>query len=297
MENIAFYAKKVFTESDMEIDPIEYSKFKFGSKSIARKFGEQLAQRFLKLYIDEGRKDIFTNKQIVVLSSPYSFIPTATFAMKDYFIREVNNTLVEYGLPVIQETKIHRTITYKDDYGELNAEQRHSLIQGDSFHIDKEFVKGKLCIFLDDIIITGSHQRVIERMIGEYNLDIEFMFLYYAALVDSRTQPQIENYLNYAFVKGLPQIDEIINNEEEGFLLNTRTVKYILKSTPAEFVQFIHLQTTHFTSNLFHQAIGNSYHLIDEYKKNLLLLQQILQRDEYRLKEVRNQERTSNQSY
>ena len=291
MEHIALYAKAVRNEFDMEIDPIEYSKFKFGSKSIARKFGEQLAEKFIKYFIDEGGRHNYKNQQIVVISSPYSFIPTATFAMKDYFIREVNNSLVEYGLPVIQETKIHRTVTYKEDYGELNAEQRSALISKDSFHIDKEFVKDKLCLFLDDIIVTGSHQKVIERMINEYNLDIEFIFLYYAALTDSVTHPQIENYLNYAFVKNLANIDEIIHNEKEGFLLNTRTVKYILNSNSAEFIQFIDLQNIHFSSNLFHQAIGNSYHLIDSYKPNLLLLQKYL--NEYRLNKIRDKERAS----
>jgi hypothetical protein len=64
-----------------------------------------------------------------------------------------------------------RTITYKEDYGELDAEQRLlKLIGNDSFHIDKMFLKGKTLVFLDDIRITGGHERMIMKMIDEYEL-------------------------------------------------------------------------------------------------------------------------------
>jgi hypothetical protein len=146
--------------------------------------------------------------------------------MKNYFVFRLNRWLAENNLPVVQETKVHRTITYKEDYGELNAEQRMSLIGNDSFHIDAEFLKGKTLIFLDDIKITGSHERMISKMIGQYNLHNDIYMLYFAELANLSIHPNIENYLNYHDVKSIFDLDVIISGGN--FCVNTRVVKYIL---------------------------------------------------------------------
>lgn len=120
-------------------NPADYSRFKFGDEAVAKAFGTALADGFIREHLSVNPVE----QQLVVLSSPYSFIPTATFAMKTYFSYQLNRWLAENNMPVIQETKVHRTITYKEDYGELNAEERLSLIGNDSFHIDKDFLTEK----------------------------------------------------------------------------------------------------------------------------------------------------------
>lgn len=264
---------KIYDNFDIPFSPENYSKFKFGDKYVARKFGFDLAQGFWQELMNIRK---LPSKQIVVISSPYCFIPTATFAMKDYFVQKLNMLLIEQGLLPVEETKIHRTITYKEDYGALSAEERMKLIGKDGFHIDKEFVKGKLLLFLDDIIITGSHEKVIRRMLEQYGIEEECMFLYYGELANKDIHPNIENYLNYAFVKDLSSLDTIIGDQDRGFLFNTRTVKYILNSDNQEFKDFMNKQTLQFLHSLYHLAIGNSYHLIDDYKENFQTLKKHL---------------------
>lgn len=263
-----FSLHKIRDRDQLGFSDIEYSKFKFGDKDVARSFGYALARGFIQSEL------VPIDRQIVVVSSPYCFIPTATFALKDYFIQRLNDYLVDIGQQVVQETKIYRTITYKEDYGGLSADERMSLIQNDGFHIDKSFLAGKHILFLDDVKITGSHERVIQRMVDEYGIDCEYTYMYFAELINKDIHPSIENDLNYAFVKSLLDLDKIIKNEN--FLLNTRTVKYILKSPKQEFRTFIQYQSIRFTTNLFHQAIGNSYHLIDEYASNLSFIKELI---------------------
>jgi hypothetical protein len=253
----------------------DYSKFKFGSKDIARKFGREIAKSFYSDLLIHFQNKPEINTQIVVISSPYNFIPTATFALKDYFIQQLNYCLVRDGYPVVEETKIHRTISYREDYGALDAEERMKLIGGDEFHIDEVFCRGKILIFLDDIKITGSHERVIERMYQQYNLENDHFFIYFAELINSQIHPSIENDLNFAYVKNLKDLDKIIKNEN--FLLNTRTVKYILNyHDKLEVRTFLDYQKQSFINTLYHQAIGNSYHLIPEYKTNLSYLKTLI---------------------
>ncbi len=259
----SFSLHKISDTYSFGFNPDDYSRFKFGDNLVAQLFGKDLAIEFINqvLKIKDNRE------QIVVISSPYSFIPTATFAMKSQFVFTLNRWLSENGFQVVQETKVNRTITYKEDYGELNAEERINLIKNDSFHIDKEFIRGKTLFFLDDIRITGSHEMMITRMMREYNLTNETYLIYFAELVNKNIHPNIENFLNYHFVKSIFDLNSIINSN--GFNFNTRLVKYILNTEPAVFNLFIQDQTTEFVNLLYDLALGNGYHIIESYKPNL----------------------------
>lgn len=259
------------TANFFSFNATEYSRFKFGDGGIAEQYGNALATAFIK--------DILENttlqSQIVVISSPYAFIPTATLSMSHYFVYTLNRWLADNNLPIVQTTKIHRTITYKEDYGELDAEQRQQLIGNDTFHIDKFFLNKKILIFLDDIKITGSHERMIQKMIREHELENDVYFLYFAELKNTNIHPNIENYLNYAFVKSIFDLNSIINTKR--FIINTRIVKYILNAKTDAFYRFIQSQDDSFLNNLFDMALGNNYHTIDAYDENMTVLKQYLQ--------------------
>ncbi|EHQ30133.1 phosphoribosyltransferase family protein [Mucilaginibacter paludis] len=244
-------------------NPDDYSRFKFGDEAVAKTYGTSLAEGFIQNCL--VRQSI--EQQIVVISSPFSFIPTATFALKTWFVCHLNRWLARHGYQVVQETKVHRTVTYKEDYGELDAEQRISLIGNDLFHIDKDFLTNKTLIFLDDIKITGSHERMIMKMVGNYQLDNDIYMLYFAELVNKAIHPNIENYLNYHQVKSIFELDPIIKSGS--FAINTRIVKYILNYDFDSFRIFIENQTSAFVDLLYDMALGNGYHTIEAYAKNL----------------------------
>lgn len=258
-----FSLHKITNSESFGFCPKDYSRFKFGDEKVAQQFGTELAIQFIKQYL---QCNPITN-QIVVISSPYCFIPTATFALKNYFVFIINRWLADNNFDVVQETKVHRTITYKEDYGELNAEQRMNLIGNDSFHIDKEFLEGKTLLFLDDIKITGSHERMINKMLTDYNLKNDTHLLYFAELENKCIHPNIENYLNYFDVKSIFDLNSIIN--ATSFRINTRIVKYILNHDFPSFKVFIQNQTVDFIALLYNMALGNNYHTIDAYKNNL----------------------------
>ncbi|OCX52301.1 hypothetical protein BEL04_12560 [Mucilaginibacter sp. PPCGB 2223] len=254
---------KISNSTSFGFDAGHYSRFKFGDGEVSARFGTALAEGFISDVLAENP----IHNQTVVISSPYSFIPTATFAMKNAFVYRLNHYLAGYGLPVVQETKVHRTITYKEDYGELNAEQRMNLIGNDSFHIDAEFLKGKTLLFLDDIKITGSHERMIQKMITQYNLHNDIHMLYFAELANADIHPNIENYLNYYEVKSIFDLEPIINSDS--FCINTRIVKYILNYDHDSFTVFLNNQNKAFITELYNMALGNSYHTMESYQPNL----------------------------
>jgi hypothetical protein len=259
---IHYSLHKIDDVSTIPFSENEYSKFKFGDESIAEKFGIELATGF----IENIFSTIEIPEDIVVFSSPYDFIPTASYYMKQYFVYHLNLWLVKNEKNVLVESKIYRTTTYKEDYGALSAEDRLKLIGNDSFYIDKNFIEGKFLIFIDDIKITGSHEYMIRKMISEFDLKNEFAMIYFSELVNKNIDPQIENYLNYHYVNSLREIDEIIATGR--FAFNTRVVKYILNSNQKDFSNFISTKTEQFKKQLINFAIGNKYHLMSAYKFN-----------------------------
>ena len=261
---------KINNTADFGFNADEYSRFKFGDDLVAKAFGQSLADGFIKDFLEDSAM----SEQIVVISSPYCFIPTATFAMKNYFVYQLNHWLAENNKPVVQEAKIHRTITYKEDYGELNAEDRLKLIGNDSFQIDKDFLKDKVLFFLDDIKITGSHEKMILKTVKEYGLNNNIFMLYFAELVNGNIHPNIENHLNYHAVKSVSDLNTIIQSGH--FCFNTRIVKYILNCDFESFQQFLEQQTDSFLENLYHLSLGNSYHTIDSYAENFNFLKKRL---------------------
>lgn len=268
---------QVVSADEFGFDPDDYSRFKFGDDLVAKEFGEQLAEGFISSYLANH----YQEAQMVVISSPYSFIPTATFAMKNYFMHQLNRWLAERGSLVVQEAKVHRTVTYKEDYGELSAADRLKLIGNDSFHIDKHFLEGKTLLFLDDIRITGSHERMILKMVEEYGLQNDFHLLYFAELVNKDIHPSVENKLNYHQVKSIFDLDDIVKS---GFFsFNTRIVKYILNCDFNSFSLFIKNQTDDFINMLYNLALGNGYHTIDAYAGNLNFIKKHIKTTNYKL--------------
>lgn len=273
MDTIRISAYQFNDQNDIHFSPDEYSQFKFGSKTIARKYGKELWQKFIQsqhfFTIIQQLKT--SGQRIVVMSSPYVHIPTATFAMKDYFIRGLNKTLYEYGLKPVLETKIHRQSSYKEEYGEMSKTERLQVMSGDNFFTDSGILKDNICLFLDDIVITGAHETRICQMLKKYGLtNGQNYFLYFAEL-KTNTDPKIENWLNYYYVKNLVRLGQIIRNHE--FQMNTRVVKYILDSDTEECQNFLLYQSDIFLQTLYHNSIGNQYNSIPDYQTNFKLLE------------------------
>ena len=243
--------------------PQEYSRFKHGATNIARKFGYEMADGFIASVL---RKH-YDGRQILVMPSAYSRIPTASYFMCRYFIDKLNAYLFESNRTVAEEGKICRTVSYRDDYGMMSAEQRYNLIKDDVFYIDRNLTDGKIILFVDDVKVTGTHERIIVNMLDKYGITGDCHMLYYAEVVNKSLPPNLENVLNYAYVKSLDEIDHIIKHDD--FRFNTRVVKFILDADDKCFDRFIASQSRNFIEDLYYNAVGNEYFKFQAYKRNM----------------------------
>lgn len=272
----SFSARQFNSAQELNFCPEKYSKFKYGSKSIAREFGHELGKSFLNssIYADLQRNFDLHKVPILVSSAPYKFIPTASSALKDYFVHAFNRSHAIKFSKSIEEIKIYRAHSYFDDYGSMSREDRDNAINSDDFSVDKNLTETEILILIDDIKITGSHQARIEKLLKSANFKGQAVFLFYAELVGEES-PQVETFLNRNGIEDLKDINEIIREDE--FLFNTRVVKFILQSDSADFTTFMQFQSKRFNETLLHYSIGNEYFKEPAFQENLLQLRNHLQ--------------------
>ena len=267
--NKPYSLHKITSKSNLTFNPSDYSWFKFGDKDFAKKFAKELFDGFI---ISNSEK-ILEQNEIIILPSPYLSIPTASNFLCFYFKEFLNKFLFENNKKAAIESKIYRNQTYVTDYGNLDFEERVKLISNDTYYIDKEFINGKFCLFLDDIKITGSHEHTVNKILSQYDVKGDFFFIYFAELVNKDIHPNIENYFNYFSVKGIEEIIDVVSRKN--FQFNTRIVKYILNLNEDELTLLLNSINSIRREELFLLSISNNYHQIREYNKNLTTIKTI----------------------
>lgn len=266
--NKRYSLHKIDSAEEFTFSPAEYSYFKYGDKVYAEKFAKELFEGF----ISQHEEILDTNKEIVVLPSPYMAIPTASNFLCFYFKKYIDFYLFQKGKKSSVLSKINRNHTYTTDYGNLSFEDRKNLIANDTYYLDKDFLRGKLCIFIDDIKITGSHEYTVNKILDEYDVNADFLFMYYAELTNFDIDPKIENFFNYYTVKDVQDVVKVMS--KESFQFNTRIVKYILGLGSSNFDYLTSKIKKHHIDDLLELAISNNYHLIKEYENNINTLTQ-----------------------
>lgn len=261
--NSSYSLHKIDDESLYPFDPNEYSWFKFGDKQYAEKFASDLFEGF----IEEFGDILLSKKEIIILPSPYLSIPTASNFLCFYFKKCLNSFLFKNNRKASIESKIYRNQTYLTDYGNLSFDERVKLIANDTYYIDKDFINNKLCIFVDDIKITGSHEHTVNKILEQYSVNGDFVFVYFAELTNKAIHPKIENHFNYFAVKSVENIVDVVNRTN--FQYNTRVIKYILNLDEEQFNFLINSIPIDKRNELFHLAISNNYHQIVEYQNNI----------------------------
>lgn len=267
--NSSYSLHKIIDENQCPFDANEYSWFKFGDKQYAEKFAAELFDGFIEKYSDL----LLSKKEIIILPSPYLSIPTASNFLCFYFKKCLNSYLFKNNRKASVESKIYRNQTYVTDYGNLSFDERVKLIANDTYYIDRNFINDKLCIFVDDIKITGSHEHTVNKILDQYNVNGDFVFVYFAELINKEIHPKIENHYNYFAVKSVKDIVDVVNRTN--FQYNTRIIKFILNLDEEQFTFLINNISVEKRNELFHLAISNNYHQIFEYQSNIEMIKMV----------------------
>lgn len=248
---------------DMSFCPKDYSRLKFGSDDVAKKFGYELADAFFEEHW--GR---LIHEQFVVIPSPYNYIKNAATIMSEHFVDRLNHLVVTAGGVHVEWSTINRKVSYISDYGFLTADERKKLIDSDTFHLNKGYLADKNLIFIDDVNITGTHENKLVEILDENGVMNNRFFLYYAKFVDTgKVGADIESKINFAGIKDVEDFVEL--TEEPDHHMIVRPIKFLLSLSPDKFERFLSKVSDRFAQKLYYSAIAEGYYKIPSYGLNL----------------------------
>lgn len=263
-----FYVHGFSSVADIPFSMKEYSLLKFGSDRIAKKFGCHLADELYAKYAGQ-----LLSRQAVVIPSPYNVVKNAATIMTEHFVNRLNYHLVNNGGMHVDCSLIHRKVSYVNDYGFLPEATRRALLSNDSFYINKDFVRDKILIFVDDVNITGTHEDKLKEIITRENLDNMSFFIYYGKYYGS--SPDIESKLNFAAIDDIDDLLDIMS-EESKYHVIIRPIKYIMSLDDQRFNHFLMNASGVIIEEVYHGCLSEGYYTNPKFMPNFTTLQDFI---------------------
>lgn len=258
-----FAANEFSSLEGLKFSPEEYSRLKFGSDLVAKKFGFELASAFFQNY-----SDILLSNKFVVIPSPYNYVKNAATMMTEHFLNKLNELVVNANGSHLEYSIIHRKVSYINDYGFLSKEKRRGLINQDSFYLNREFVEGKILIFIDDVRITGTHEDKLIDVLRTSQVRNKAFFLYYGSYTGNN--PEIEAALNFSAVKDVTQYVKLALEPNHHIIV--RPIKYLLSLRETDLRWALSHLGKDFTEKLYYACLNEGYYRIPAYQASFKIL-------------------------
>ncbi len=235
-----------------------YSRYKYGSVGAAETFARALGAAFC-----EAHPELALAPRLLMASSPYAHVPAAATTLARRLQPVLNTARAKNGLAPVPLLRVDRIAASAGDYGTLSAQARdlHMATNTLSFRRFRSAqVRGALLLVVDDVRVTGAHQRCLMRASEDLPLAAR-IFLYIAAFADPLNgcfDPTQEDALNHAAVKTLDDLAGIV--ESGDFAWNVRVCKFTLSpANHGELSRFLHRMPYWFVRDLDRNSCRDGY--------------------------------------
>jgi hypothetical protein len=249
----------------------DYSALKFGSDRVARSFGYQMGDKFYNKY-----SDILINNRCIIIPSAFNVVEIAATILARHFNNRLNDLLSLGGHRIVDWTTMHRSMSYVTDYCLMPKEERKLMLKGDKLYINRDFIKGKLLIFVDDITITGAHEDKVNSFLQEeLGLTNQHIFCYYARY--NGESAEIESQLNHSGISTIHDYIKLVN--EPNHHLVVRAIRFLLDK-PLEDLEFaLDILDNDFIDKLYFACLAKGYDKIAGYRAGFELIRERKQRN------------------
>ena len=243
-----------------------YSRYKYGSVTAAEAFARALGAAFC-----EHCPDIAFGRRLLMASSPYAHVPTAATTLARGLRPVLNAVRTRRGLAPAPLLRVDRISPSAGDYGTLPAQARdlHMAANALSFRrFPPQQVRGAHLLVVDDVRVTGAHQRCLMRASEELPFAAR-TFLYIAAFpfpgqAAGGFDPAQEDALNHAAVKTLGDLAGIVDAGD--FTWNVRVCKFALSpANRRELPRFLRRMPDWFVRDLHRNSCLDGYARMDIY--------------------------------
>jgi hypothetical protein len=257
-------------------DAALYSRYKYGSAAAADWFARALGHAFLDRY-----RRLAHQPRLLIAASPYHRVPTAANALAVRFAIVLNDARAARGLPPAPLVHIERIAASSGDYGTLPAEARTRLMAANALSFDRlrPHAHGAHLIVVDDVTVTGAHQRCLIRASETLPLASR-TFAHIAAFgraAPGRPDPALEDRLNHAAVSTLDDLAEIVAGAD--FTWNVRVCKFLLSPANRDGLpSFLIRMTDLFVRELRRNSLIDGYARMPAYRASHAIIARELRR-------------------
>jgi hypothetical protein len=257
-------------------DAALYSRYKYGSATAADSFARALGQAFLDRY-----RQLADQPRLLIAASPYRRVPTAANALAVRFAVVLNEARAGRGIPPAPLVHIERIAASSGDYGTLPAEARTRLMAANALSFDRlrPHARGAHLIVVDDVTVTGAHQRCLISASEPLPLASR-TFAHIAAFGRAGTErpdPALEDRLNHAAVSTLDDLAEIVADTD--FTWNVRVCKFLLSPANRDGLpSFLTRMTDPFVRELRRNSFIDGYARMPAYRASHTIVARELRR-------------------
>jgi predicted amidophosphoribosyltransferase len=238
--------------------PARYSRYKYGSIAAAETFARALGAAFC-----QAQPELALAPRMLMASSPYAHVPAAATTLARRLQPVLNVARAMNGLAPVPLLRVDRIRTSPGDYGTLSAQARdlHMAANVLSFRRFRPAqVRGAHLVLVDDVRVTGAHQRCLMRATEALPLAAR-IFLYIAAFpsqLNGCFDAAQEDALNHTAVKTLDDLAGIV--EAEDFAWNVRVCKFTLSpANHGELPRFLRRMPDWFIGDLHRNSCQDGY--------------------------------------
>ena len=190
----------------------------------------------------------------------------------------ISSIQAELGPQSIRPEVIKRRESHLEDYGSMTEAERNNLLGTDSFILDPQVIhEHEVVVAIDDIKITGTHEKRMRGVFQNNGILNDIVYTTYAELVSTDVHPRFESYINEFSIQTLADLQSILSDPMDQFILNTRVAKLMLKQPFEQFKVFIRRQSEQFCRDLLDGAIGSGYESEPLLAVNLAYLRDFVQ--------------------
>lgn len=152
----------------LPFSPARYSRYKYGSVAAAETFAQALGTAFCERHPELARAP-----RLLMTSSPYTYVPTAATTLARRLQQALNAAGARHGLPPAPLVQVDRISPSAGDYGTLSAHARDRRMAANTLSFRRfqpDQVRDAHLLVVDDVRVTGAHQRCLMRASDELPL-------------------------------------------------------------------------------------------------------------------------------
>ncbi len=194
------------------VDATSYSRFKHGDAAAGRRFAVALAALAARR-LDE--------RPVLVTTSAFAQVPPAAYSLLIPFVQHLR--LLRPDLQV-GTVRITRRGVSNGDYSRMTPRDRRASIGASDLAPERD-ITGAVVLALDDIRVTGNHERAMDRCLTDAGV-AEVRHLYVVDAAGFADCPQVESVLNEAATGGAAELLDIA--AERRFVPNSRLCRKVL---------------------------------------------------------------------